>query len=125
MIKKYNDHAANERTFLAWVRTGVTISVFGFVLEKFEIFLKSIDVYSKNKVAASPEISNITAIGPASSVLVFFGIIIILLSAWHFVMTRRAINSDTNTTYHGLVPVIALSAMVMATGLFLLVALLA
>ncbi|MEJ2117031.1 MAG: DUF202 domain-containing protein [Alphaproteobacteria bacterium] len=125
MIKNYKDHAANERTFLAWVRTGVTISVFGFVLEKFELFLTSIDVISKGKIAAPLKVSNITAIGPASFVLVFFGILIILLSVWHFLATRRAINSDTNSSYHGLVPVIALSAMVMATGLFLLLILLA
>ena len=25
MIKGYSDHAANERTFLAWVRTGIAI----------------------------------------------------------------------------------------------------
>jgi putative membrane protein len=124
MIKNYKDHAANERTFLAWVRTGVTISVFGFVLEKFEIFLKSIDITSKSEIATRLEISKITAIGPTSFVLVFFGIIIILLSAWHFIMTRRAINSDTSLAYNGLIPVIALSVMVMATGLFLLVALL-
>ena len=32
MIPFYNDHAANERTFLAWIRTGLTIMAFGFVL---------------------------------------------------------------------------------------------
>jgi uncharacterized membrane protein YidH (DUF202 family) len=25
MIRGYSDHAANERTFLAWVRTGIAI----------------------------------------------------------------------------------------------------
>jgi hypothetical protein len=39
MIRGYSDHAANERTFLAWVRTGIAIVVFGFVIEKFNLFL--------------------------------------------------------------------------------------
>jgi putative membrane protein len=26
---------ANERTFLAWIRTGIGIMAFGFVVEKF------------------------------------------------------------------------------------------
>ena len=30
MIQGYADHAANERTFLAWVRTGVAVIAFGF-----------------------------------------------------------------------------------------------
>jgi putative membrane protein len=35
MISGYMDHAVNERTFLAWVRTGITVIAFGFVIEKF------------------------------------------------------------------------------------------
>jgi putative membrane protein len=39
VIRGYSDHAANERTFLAWVRTGIAVVVFGFVIEKFNLFL--------------------------------------------------------------------------------------
>lgn len=39
MIPDYTSHAANERTFLAWVRTGVAVIALGFVIEKFDIFL--------------------------------------------------------------------------------------
>ena len=28
MIRGYSDHAANERTFLAWVRTGIAVIAF-------------------------------------------------------------------------------------------------
>jgi putative membrane protein len=31
MIKNFDDHSANERTFLAWVRTAVAIVGFGLV----------------------------------------------------------------------------------------------
>ena len=31
------DHLANERTFLAWVRTGVAIVVFGFAIGRFAV----------------------------------------------------------------------------------------
>ena len=33
-------HMANERTFLAWIRTSIGIMAFGFVLEKFSLFTK-------------------------------------------------------------------------------------
>ena len=33
-------HMANERTFLAWIRTGIGIMAFGFVVEKFALFTK-------------------------------------------------------------------------------------
>jgi putative membrane protein len=42
MIRGYGDHAANERTFLAWVRTGIAVIAFGFVIEKFNLFLLTI-----------------------------------------------------------------------------------
>jgi len=42
MIHGYSDHAANERTFLAWVRTGIAVVAFGFVIEKFNLFLQTI-----------------------------------------------------------------------------------
>ncbi len=37
---KAGDHLANERTFLAWVRTSISIIVFGFVVAKFGITLR-------------------------------------------------------------------------------------
>ena len=40
MIKRYSDHAANERTFLAWVRTAIAVMAFGFLVEKFDLFLR-------------------------------------------------------------------------------------
>jgi putative membrane protein len=39
MIEHYSDHAANERTFLAWVRTAIAVMAFGFLIERFDIFL--------------------------------------------------------------------------------------
>ena len=39
MIKNFSDHAANERTFLAWVRTAIAVLAFGFLVEKFDLFL--------------------------------------------------------------------------------------
>src|SRR5690348_9916313 len=40
MIRGYSDHAANERTFLAWVRTAIAGMAFGFLVEKFDLFLE-------------------------------------------------------------------------------------
>ena len=40
MITRYSDHAANERTFLAWVRTAIALMAFGFVIERFDLFLR-------------------------------------------------------------------------------------
>ena len=36
------DHLANERTFLAWVRTGAAIVVFGFAIGRFAIAIRQL-----------------------------------------------------------------------------------
>jgi len=36
------DHLANERTFLAWVRTGVAVVVFGFAIGRFAVALREL-----------------------------------------------------------------------------------
>jgi putative membrane protein len=40
MIKRYSDAAANERTFPAWVRIALAVMVFGFPIERFDLFIK-------------------------------------------------------------------------------------
>jgi len=40
VINRYTDHAANERTYLAWVRTAIAVMAFGFLVEKFDSFLE-------------------------------------------------------------------------------------
>ncbi len=35
-----DDHLANERTFLAWVRTGVALVVFGFAIGRFAVAIQ-------------------------------------------------------------------------------------
>ena len=36
------DHLANERTFLAWIRTSLALMGFGFVIVKFALFIRQI-----------------------------------------------------------------------------------
>ncbi|WP_342629333.1 DUF202 domain-containing protein [Nguyenibacter vanlangensis] len=40
MLAHFTDHAANERTFLAWIRTALAVMAFGFLVERFDLFLQ-------------------------------------------------------------------------------------
>jgi putative membrane protein len=51
MIRGYSDHAANEQTFLAWVRTGIAVIAFGFIIEKFNLFVLTIASSASAEVA--------------------------------------------------------------------------
>jgi len=47
------DHLANERTFLAWVRTGAAIVVFGFAIGRFSIALRQLTALEGHPVHRS------------------------------------------------------------------------
>jgi putative membrane protein len=54
MIKNFGDHSANERTFLAWVRTSMAVIAFGFLVERFDLFLAfAAPEAVKNRIAVS------------------------------------------------------------------------
>ena len=44
------DHLANERTFLAWVRTGVSIVVFGFAIGRFSLAMRQLTALQGHEV---------------------------------------------------------------------------
>jgi putative membrane protein len=54
-ITNPSDHLANERTFLAWIRTSVAIMGFGFVVVKFALFIKQISFVITDKRAILPK----------------------------------------------------------------------
>jgi putative membrane protein len=40
LLAWHRSHLANERTFLSWSRTSISLLAFGFVIERFELFLR-------------------------------------------------------------------------------------
>jgi putative membrane protein len=47
------DHLANERTFLAWVRTSVAIVVFGFAIGRFAIAMRQLTEFQGQAAKAT------------------------------------------------------------------------
>lgn len=46
-----SDHLANERTFLAWMRTSIALMGFGFVVVKFTISMKQLSLMLSGRMA--------------------------------------------------------------------------
>ena len=44
-----SDHLANERTFLAWIRTSLAIMAFGFVVVRFSLFVRQLSLVLSDK----------------------------------------------------------------------------
>ncbi len=94
MIRGYSDHAANERTFLAWVRTGIAVIAFGFVIEKFNLFVLA--MASANSADAGRRLQLERLSGPLGRydglALILVGIALIVTAALRFVRTGRLLD---------------------------------
>ncbi len=86
------DYLANERTFLAWIRTCIGIMAFGFLIERFALFLTQLSVI----LLANDHPNTIRLIDPHHAsifgiVLIGVGAIFTLLSFWKYNQSRKQI----------------------------------
>jgi putative membrane protein len=81
------DHLANERTFLAWIRTAITIVALGFVVAKFGLLLREV---------GGPRIHPMTARAGAfvGVVLVVAGLTAVFFATLRFLRTREDIERN-------------------------------
>ncbi len=87
IVKNTSDHLANERTFLAWIRTSIGIMAFGFVVMKFSLFVKQLSlIMGKPGIVPSKGYSSIIGI-----VLVAVGAITTLLAFMRYKKTEKEI----------------------------------
>ena len=67
---------ANELTFLAWIRTSIAIMAFGFVVERFSLFVRQMSYFVGKELPLSNGYSAaigmfLVAVGIVTSVLAF------------------------------------------------------
>jgi putative membrane protein len=111
------DHMANERTFLAWIRTSIGIMAFGFVVEKFALFIRKLGYFfGKSGVAGvfTEKFSYSTAFG---IVLVALGALMGLLAFIRYKKVQKEIDAED---YKPSIILDILVAMgILAIGIFL------
>jgi putative membrane protein len=91
MIRNFSDHSANERTFLAWVRTSIAVMAFGFLVEKFDLFLELAARSIASRTLSLPGQKFGSIAGLAFIVL---GIAMVGIAAARFVITAKDIDSE-------------------------------
>lgn len=112
-------HMANERTFLAWVRTSIGIMAFGFVVERFALFVKQFSLLIGSSGVSAGQVP--VPRGYASVfgiVLVGLGALMGLLSFVRFKKVERQIDEDSYQPSRILDVLLALA--VLAIGVFII-----
>lgn len=94
MIDGYSDHAANERTYLAWVRTGIAVIAFGFVIEKFNFFLLTIASVALKEPVHQALLTHLSErVGRYDGLaLIFGGLAIVILATARCIRTTRLLD---------------------------------
>lgn len=80
-IDRQQQHQANERTFLAWLRTAIALIGFGFAIARFGLFLRQLQTAVTQKATPDHPLFNSEHLGVS---LVIVGIVTIALAAWRY-----------------------------------------
>lgn len=80
-VDRQREHQANERTFLAWLRTSITLISFGLVLARFGIFLRQLEASMTRQAVPTNALFNSENLGV---VLVIVAIVMIALATWRY-----------------------------------------
>ncbi|MGN6615692.1 MAG: YidH family protein [Ilyomonas sp.] len=85
------DYLANERTFLAWIRTSIALMGFGFVIVKFALFIKQISLALGEKMSVqSKGYSAIIGV-----IMVALGALMAILAFLRYRNIERQLNNNS------------------------------
>jgi uncharacterized protein (DUF302 family)/uncharacterized membrane protein YidH (DUF202 family) len=101
------DYLAAERTLLAWIRTGLALMGFGFVVARFGLFLQQLQLAQRARAAQPYGLS--LWFGTA---LIGAGVVVNLLSGWHHLHLVRSLDQGRGGRPHT-------TALAVGTSLFL------
>jgi putative membrane protein len=118
--KRATEFLANERTFLAWIRTSIAVISLGFVVAKFGVWLREL---SANLAPGTPVHSTGLSL-PMGIAMMAMGGGLAVLAAWHYHLVNLAIERGEVRANRGLI--IAVTAgvafLAMAMIIYLLIA---
>lgn len=118
MMRNFRDHAANERTFLAWIRTAIAVMAFGFLIERFDLMLKAAGLAASAATPPAPEreLANIAGISAIA-----MGTLLFVLATVRFLRNATMIDNEEQLAVPGSRMDIVLGGLLSVMGIALLV----
>jgi putative membrane protein len=103
---------AVERTFLAWIRTGLSLMGFGFVVARFGLFLREL-----SEVALDQSV-RVTGFSMwAGTTMVLVGVVVNVVAAVQHLKTIRHLNAGVDITGKPSTTGVVLALLMAAAGL--------
>jgi uncharacterized protein (DUF302 family)/uncharacterized membrane protein YidH (DUF202 family) len=112
-----SDYLAAERTFLAWIRTGLALMGFGFVVARFGIYIQALALEGH-----LPD-QNYGLSVPFGTALVALGVVVNIGSAWNYLRLVRELKQGGTDVDRASRLGVGLAALLAALGLAMVVGL--
>jgi uncharacterized protein (DUF302 family)/uncharacterized membrane protein YidH (DUF202 family) len=107
-----SDYLAAERTLLAWIRTGLALMGFGFVVARFGLFLQQLQIIQHSPAAQSYGLS--LWFGTA---LIAVGVIMQVFAGWHHLRLVRELDRGAASHSHPSIQAVAIAFLLALLGL--------
>lgn len=98
---------ANERTFLAWVRTSIALISLGFVVAKFGLWLEE----------SSPALLRTGSSSPFGIGMMIFGGVLVVLAAWRYHTVNGQIERGGVSADRSLIVAITIMVVVLSISM--------
>ncbi len=96
-----SDHLANERTFLAWLRTCIALMGLGFIVARFSLFLKEFSIITRNQTIP-PNISTQSEATMLGMSMIGLGILLIIYALINYLRTQKSIETGLYIPRHSI-----------------------
>jgi putative membrane protein len=111
--KKATEYLANERTFLAWIRTCIAVISLGFVVSKFGVWLRELATRLDPKMPVHSTGMSM----PIGVIMMAVGGILALLAAWHYHVVNQGIKRGAVQANSGLIIIVAIGMALLAVAM--------
>jgi len=113
--KQATEYLANERTFLAWVRTSIAVISLGFVVTKFNVWLRELALH----LDPNARIERTGASLPIGITLMALGGVLVVLAARRYWVVNQSIARGKVSPDHGLVILVTVMVGMLALAMII------